>query len=713
MRNNFELELSNRFSTLRSESILTDINMQEYYDQLLESIENASIETLGVKTRTTQPNWVSEQTLQLIDKRDAAKRLLQLTPAKSSFKATRRAEWLELDRQVKSALQTEEVAFLEDQLEELKQANDKHEHAQAWRLIKKLAGSDTRSSVKVKSKKGVAVPERELLQEWRLHFENLLNNKEVNPDTYNTIPPPDQPPVVMQRIETGLFSRAEVEIAITALKNKKAPGSDQIVTAALLKNGGDSIVSKTLEICNAVYSGVTPPWQWTTNNIVPVPKKGDRSSMNNYRGISLMSCWAKLYNRLLLNRLRPVVDAILRNNQAGFRPGRSTIEQINALRRIIEGAKRNQLALVIIFVDFKKAFDSILRNAMFEILRLYGIPLEIINAIRQLYNNSKGVVSVNGKTSDPFDINTGVLQGDVLAPFLFVIVIDYIMRRSAGDYGFEYEQRQGSRRPAKKINDCDFADDIALLERFTSIANEQLRKLSEEARQVGLVINIDKTEYMTFNQPENQQQNIILDNQKLKQVTDFQYLGSRMSSSLIDFNRRRGLAWAAFWKLEKIWRAQHVLIGLKLKIFKVSVMSVFLYGCETWIITSAMADKINSFATSCYRVMLGIKRLDKVANAAVYERVGERPLIIAVQQRQLRWVGHALRREVAEPARIFALYEPAPTHGRVPRGRPPVSYKQYIASLLTSEHKDLTVEAIVTMAQDRREWGKRIADFGR
>jgi hypothetical protein len=106
--------------------------------------------------------------------------------------------------------------------------------------------------------------------------------------------------------------------------------------------------------------------------------------MNNYRGISLMSTMAKLFNRVLLNRIRPAVDRILRPNQAGFRPGRSTINQIHCLRRILEAADDQQLELIITFVDFKKAFDSINREVMFAILRFYGIPAAVVNAIASL-----------------------------------------------------------------------------------------------------------------------------------------------------------------------------------------------------------------------------------------------------------------------------------------------------------------------------------------
>ena len=81
-----------------------------------------------------------------------------------------------------------------------------------------------------------------------------------------------------------------------------------------------------------------------------------------------MSIAAKLYNKMLLVRLLPLIDEVLRRNQAGFRQGRSTVDQICALRRIFEGVKHKNLSLVATFVDFKKAFDSVNRSKLFEIM---------------------------------------------------------------------------------------------------------------------------------------------------------------------------------------------------------------------------------------------------------------------------------------------------------------------------------------------------------
>ena len=185
-----------------------------------------------------------------------------------------------------------------------------------------------------------------------------------------------------------------------------------------------------LEYCNHAFISSVCPKVWPTSQIIPFPKKGDLSLATNYRGISLLSIAAKIYNKLILNRLIPKVDPLLRNNQNGFRAGRSTLSQILTLRRILEEGRNCNFDSIFIFIDFSKALDSINRNSMLEILDLYGIPKQMVEAIRLLYtNNSASVLSPDGETK-PFDIKAGILQGDTLAPFLFIMVVDYILRLS-------------------------------------------------------------------------------------------------------------------------------------------------------------------------------------------------------------------------------------------------------------------------------------------
>ena len=365
--------------------------------------------------------------------------------------------------------------------------------------------------------------------------------------------------------------------------------------------------------------------------------------------------------------------------------------------------------LVSTFVDFKKAFDSINRKMLYAILLHYGIPEKIVEAIKNIYDESKASVSVNGKLSKAFKITTGVLQGDVLAPYLFIIVMDYVMNKSDCDkFGFIYKERESTRHPAKKISDLDYADDIALLETCIEHAKEQLAKLSEAAREVGLEINTDKTEYMTFNIPPEGPQ-LTLNGNVINRVDDFKYLGAKMASTESDIANRKSLAWIAFWKLIKIWRAPHIPLKLKLDIYQTAVLSILLYGSETWVLTKKLENEINTFGTKCYRQILNISPLSHTSNKTIYELTNREPLIVTVRKNQLRWVGHAMRLKNDEPAKIFALYEPA-HKGKV--GRPKLSYKRQIADLVLSKETPtgLITTTIENLAQNRINWKKLVVD---
>ena len=167
--------------------------------------------------------------------------------------------------------------------------------------------------------------------------------------------------------------------------------------------------------CNAVYNQ-NPIDRWMKGCILPFPKKGDLGLAKNCWSITLTSIAAKIYNALLQNRIKPIIDHILTKNQNGFWRNRSTTSQILTIRRILEGVRAKNLQATLLFVDFTKAFDSIHRGKMEQILLGKGLPKETVVAITILYRNTKVKVHSPDEDTEYFDIVAGVLQGDTLAP---------------------------------------------------------------------------------------------------------------------------------------------------------------------------------------------------------------------------------------------------------------------------------------------------------
>ena len=179
------------------------------------------------------------------------------------------------------------------------------------------------------------------------------------------------------------------------------------------------------------------------------------------------------------------------------RRNRSTTSQILTIRRILEGVRAKNLQATLIFVDFTKAFDSIHRGKMEQILLAYGIPKETVAAITILYRNTKVKVRSPDGDTEYFDIVAGVLQGDTLAPYVFIICLDYVLRTSIDkikENGFELTKKRSRRYPATTITNADYTDDIAILANTTDQAETLLHSLERAAANIGLYVNAHKTE---------------------------------------------------------------------------------------------------------------------------------------------------------------------------------------------------------------------------
>ena len=207
----------------------------------------------------------------------------------------------------------------------------------------------------------------------------------------------------------------------------KAVGPDEIPAEAI-KADMKTAVDMLHILFTRIWEEEKIPEEWKEGILIKLPKKGDLTNCNNYRGIMLLSVPGKVLNRILLDRMSAAVDPILRDQQAGFRSNRSCTDQIGTLRIIVEQSIEWNSPLYINFIDYEKAFDSVDRDTLWKLLRHYGIPEKIITLIQKTYQGMSCKVLHAGQMSNSFEVKTGVRQGCLLSPFMFLLAIDWIMK---------------------------------------------------------------------------------------------------------------------------------------------------------------------------------------------------------------------------------------------------------------------------------------------
>jgi len=211
----------------------------------------------------------------------------------------------------------------------------------------------------------------------------------------------------------------EVADALNRMKLKKAPGVDNITTEELQAAAEILGVKVLHKLFQRIWMEEKIPDDWRKAIIIPTHKKKDRLDCNNYRGISLLCHCYKVLTAILTKRLRQRTDEILSEEQAGFRSGRGTTDQIFTLQQIAEKYVEFGKDLYVCYIDFRKAFDSVWRDGLWSVMRHLGYPEKIVRILEDPYSETLSAVRVNGSTTEWFETLVGVLQGCVLSPLLF------------------------------------------------------------------------------------------------------------------------------------------------------------------------------------------------------------------------------------------------------------------------------------------------------
>ena len=679
IKQSYSVEVSNRFNALQN--IADNDSSNTIYNNIIEAHSKAA--ELHVPTKPRRKKKVPWEDTNITHKREELKKCHESKNVNPSPENKDKIEVAK--KELDDAYLAEQEKYISEQIAIIENAHINQKSRLAWSTINEISGRKKTPSSQIKAKSN-----EERVKLWKEHFQKLLGQPPVIDDQtieklFDTLP-----------INTGDFTLDELRSAIKSLQNNKATGLDGI-PGEVWKIG--CLDQQLLLVCNKTFHGEAPEF-WLRGGILPFPKKGNLGITANYRGITLTAVAGKVYNKMLLNRLKPHLDPLLRNNQNGFRSNRSTTAQILALRRIKEGIKAKNLTAVMTFVDFSKAFDSIHRGKLMKILHAYGVPEPVVSAIQVLYTDTFAKVLTPDGDTEEFEILAGVLQGDTLAPFLFTIALDYALRiatRDETEVGFTLQRARSKRHPAKTLCDTDYADDLALLSNTLEEAQLFLIRLEVAVAQIGLHVNEDKTKYMTFNHHDGFL--ITLAGNDLDKVDDFKYLGSWIASSEKDINTRIGQAWSALSKMKVIWKSV-MKKKLKVNLFRTTVETVLLYGSSTWTLTKELARKIDGTYTRMLREVLNVSWKMHITNKELYGDLP--PITTTIRERRLKFCGHCWR-STKEVIHKVLLWEPS--HGKRNRGRPA---RTFIDQLI--DDTGMRKEDLPTVMEDRNVWRSVIKD---
>ena len=219
-------------------------------------------------------------------------------------------------------------------------------------------------------------------------------------------------------ILNDIITSTEVSLIIKSLKLGKASSNDKI-SNEIIKNLDSNHVNFLTSYFNICLEyGIYP---WVESIITPLHKKGNKSDPDNYRAIAVSSVIGKLFSTILLERL--IKYRLKFNpdppNQLGFTKNAQTYDHIFTMQTIASKYKKLKKRVYAVFVDFKKAFDSVCRQALSLKLAKSGITGNFYNVLRNMYSNSNAYIKLSGHISNKFKIKKGTEQGHPLSPDLF------------------------------------------------------------------------------------------------------------------------------------------------------------------------------------------------------------------------------------------------------------------------------------------------------
>jgi exonuclease III len=470
--------------------------------------------------------------------------------------------------------------------------------------------------------------------------------------------PPIKPSEDTLEALNSAFTFSEIECGIRKLKSNKGVSIDCISNEMLKHSNSDlrTIIQHLFNKC--LEFGIYP---WSNSITTPLHKKGNREDPDNYRAITLGSCLGKLFSSIVLERL----VNFRRNecpdepNQLGFCAGSQTSDHILTMKTLIDKyVHKKKQRLYTCFVDYKKAFDTVCRDALLYKLAHMGLSGNIFKCIQYMYQGSNTRIKLIKKISEAIEVGVGTEQGHPLSPELFKIFIH--------DLSVELNNLTSGIFPClmdTTVNHLLWADDLVLMALDKDTLQRLLDILNRYVERWELEVNISKTNIMVFNTASKvlkESHDFYLGNKKLDPTRNYTYLGITFSlngSFKVAVSQLTSKAARAYFQIKRTLDTRALSIKSLMILFDALIKPIIMYGCQVWLpytnigkswrnLQSPMLDETNLILMSskdCFERLhlkflkwcLGVHA--KASNLGCYGDTGRTPLGISVMRSSLKY----------------------------------------------------------------------------
>jgi hypothetical protein len=597
----------------------------------------------------------------------------------------------------------------------------------------------------------------------------LATNDEQNADVFEPhstkVFNRDDAPVdrsILQRIEKRRVktfldhppTSEEVEKHIRKAGKDKAGGESSITGRAIKALG---LISREtiLEIFTNFWYGKEDYKEWHEAILKWLPKKGDLSQANNWRGICLGDATAKIFSSIVTERLNEVMRIEGIESQFGSQPERGCQDGLFVIRTMLQLRRNHNMETWGLFVDLVKAFDTANHDLLYEILEIYGVPPQLLDVIKRLYDGASVNLKIGEAEPRSIPYTVGVKQGDAMAPVLFLFLIQAFAETIEEEWekaeieipSFNFHRNRerpigrlvGQRTQSKGtlilLNNLLYVDDGAFI--FTN--REDMEKAAglifDHFAKFGLIMHIgtngkkSKTEAVYYppkllNEGEEPKVKITetfpVKHGYVGFTENFKYLGSLINSDLRDIHeikQRIRKATNQMHELNHLWRNKHVEQDIKVWLYLALPVNTLLWGCESWAISAEAMRSLETFHTKSIRKILGVSMWNVQALRVTNEQVREEfnnmtTMENILKKRQLQWIGKLARLpEHRLPRQLMAAWIQNP---RKP-GQPQLSLRNTMAraieTIMPEAGREAPLEIWLPWAEEEVAWNAMIEQW--